>query len=957
MCSDRPTSHPPIRVSAVTYSAPVGKKLSLAPDEETVIKEPLLEMRATTGRLRNHEFATVEEAFKCRLDAEPSTMFFTGTFDPEIKHADVVPEARRLINAQPDMEPMISVTGEFLSFRDGPGLISIDIDVKSREEVSAIYPDEEMPVFKTADVVLDALYDVLPEARDCPVLVMPSSSSKIERVSNGALVKGPGGWRVVLATSDASQTPRILQAIHIRCWARGFHRFAFISKGGQFLPRSLADQALARPTQPDYPTAVLGEGLQKTPGAHIIRHVDVELFDPASVEVSLEDQHAATANLNEARVALKPEQSKANTRRKAEYEKDLIDRGVPKPAAERAATVKVEKGLLLGSDYVVFDSGELASVSTLLSPEGEKYDLRVCLDPIEPDYDGGRAVGKFYWNNGDAPGVHSFAHGNRFYTMRHDVESATAAIAAAAGDNSTIVHALALSELSELENKTVERDVAIALGLGNSRRELRTEVTRERDRIYQSVGHDEGHDEGWAFDDSPRPLNEPLPTTSFPQRRPLASGTVALLDHQANLAHMLDGYGIKYRYNLITKQMEWAHPNIPNHGDNAETGLYSHLLSSAALNSLPDKNLDTHLVALGDTNAYNPVTDYLSGLPWDGIPRIERIASQLNASNPQVASIAVRRFLIQACAAADYAKEAKSLNENIEAHFEYVLVLVGAQGQGKTKGLRKLLPRALRAVYRESLVLNTSDKDSLKRALSCWIGELGELDATFGKSAISHKKAFLSQSEDEIRAPYARKSSRYGRRTVFVGTVNEESFLADETGNRRYLPISVGKLDVEWSDEELDQLWAEAWHLYTTGEQWWPTEEEEQTLKENAEKYRIRTEVEERIERHYAWGQRPEEKCARLKATEIYHDVMPLSARPPSEKEVKTIGSSLKRLWEGSGITENRAGQLVVRNSAGYPVSVNAPNGKNRGWLLPPKRSEASSPAVISALRAAQQHD
>jgi predicted P-loop ATPase len=125
----------------------------------------------------------------------------------------------------------------------------------------------------------------------------------------------------------------------------------------------------------------------------------------------------------------------------------------------------------------------------------------------------------------------------------------------------------------------------------------------------------------------------------------------------------------------------------------------------------------------------------------------------LDPEDPAGTEIAFRLFQVQVCAATDHAGMAPSTNESIEAHFEYVLVLVGARGTGKAKGLRRLLPRQLGAYYRDKQVLTLSDKDSAKRMASTWVAKRGELDGTFKISDVAHKNAFLSQSEDEIRAP------------------------------------------------------------------------------------------------------------------------------------------------------------------------------------------------------------
>jgi predicted P-loop ATPase len=940
MRNDGAPTRGPIRVSAVTYRGSVGKRLDLSDDGEGVEKRQLMSARSTRGQLENLAFDTPLEAFEHRLSVGPETMFFSGTFDPNLSEARVVPRENL---AEPDADddmPRVAATKDFLEFREGPGLISIDVDDRSADQVPALHPCEVALRFETAEEVRDALLEVLPEARGCPVLVMPSSSSMIAREADGEVLKGPGGWRIVIPTSDAIQTPRILEAIQIRCWSQERHHYAFVSRGGDVLIRSLADQALARPTQPDYPRAMLGAGLAWIENSHHIANPDGDLFDPNSVTLTTDERHAAARNMDAARSALANECDRLKAERTEAYSAELVNQGVSHSAADRAAHLRFSQETLLSSDFVYFQGGETVAVATLLSQEGAAYDGRQCLDPIEPDYDGGRAVGKFYWNEGQRPGVHSFAHGSRFFQLRYDVHGAIEAFQNARVDTQAVARILALSELTELETNAVERAAAGALALGNNRRVLRDEVARTR-AAFQAAGEEEMAGDVQAQELLPHPIGQPLRADGFPQTGARPNGPPAILDHPANLGHMMQAYGIEYRYNEITKTMEWAHPDISSEGDNAENRLFSELLGLASMNGMPKGNLDTHLVGLGDAQSYNPVTDYLSRLTWDGVSRFDRLAATVGASDPDIARIATRVFLIQACAAADHAATARDLDPDVVAHFEYVIVLLSEQGKSKTKGFRKLMPPALRRYYRESVVLKVGDKDNEKQALSNWVVELGELDATFSKSAVAHKKAFLSRSRDEIRAPYARKASIYGRRTVFVGTVNEESFLADETGNRRYIPLTVDGLDMKWPDDEVDQLWAEAWHRYCNGEKWWPAPDEDELLKVNADRYRVRSNVEEKIERHYAWGEGVSLDQKRKTASQIYEDVMPHNSRPPTERDLKTVGAAVKRLWRASGVAEMRGGQLVVKNAADRYVTVNAQSGKNRGWLLPDKASAA----------------
>lgn len=90
-----------------------------------------------------------------------------------------------------------------------------------------------------------------------------------------------------------------------------------------------------------------------------------------------------------------------------------------------------------------------------------------------------------------------------------------------------------------------------------------------------------------------------------------------------------------------------------------------------------------------------------------------------------------------------------------------------------------------------------------------WIYELCELDG-LTKAEISSVKLFASKQCDMARAAYDRSRSDRKRRCIFVATTNEDTYLRDATGNRRFWPVKVGKIDLARATEDRDQLWAEA---------------------------------------------------------------------------------------------------------------------------------------------------
>lgn len=166
-----------------------------------------------------------------------------------------------------------------------------------------------------------------------------------------------------------------------------------------------------------------------------------------------------------------------------------------------------------------------------------------------------------------------------------------------------------------------------------------------------------------------------------------------------------------------------------------------------------------------------------------------------------------------------------------------MLVLEGAQGAGKSSAARIL---AGPTYFSDNLPpMNT--KDASDHIRGKWIIEVGELSA-MQKSEIESTKAFISRQEEKFRPAYRRKEIVYKRRCVFIGTTNQDAYLRDETGNRRFWPVAVGKVDLKALERDRDLLWAEALSRYRLGEKWYLTAEEDQ-LAERVQRDRVSEDI------------------------------------------------------------------------------------------------------------------
>ena len=192
---------------------------------------------------------------------------------------------------------------------------------------------------------------------------------------------------------------------------------------------------------------------------------------------------------------------------------------------------------------------------------------------------------------------------------------------------------------------------------------------------------------------------------------------------------------------------------------------------------------------------------------------------------PQSAATrAVNRYLWTALAG-------RSLQPGVQA--DMAIVLVGGQGVGKTRGVEAmaLLPEAA-----GSIDLTQRDTDTVRRLRGKQVVELAELRGIRSREK-EYIKHFLTERFDEWTPKYQEMTVRAPRRCVFFGTSNEEEFLDDDTGERRWLPIRVGAVDVAGIKAAATQLWAEAAAEFTTDGIAW---KEAQTLAGNEhEEYRV----------------------------------------------------------------------------------------------------------------------
>lgn len=254
-----------------------------------------------------------------------------------------------------------------------------------------------------------------------------------------------------------------------------------------------------------------------------------------------------------------------------------------------------------------------------------------------------------------------------------------------------------------------------------------------------------------------------------------------------------------------------------------------------------DAKLNDAIEQVSSDNAFHPIKLYLESLTWDGVPRIDTfLVDYMGAEDNAYTREAFRKMLLAAVTRI-YEPGRK---------FDTALVFYSEQGVGKST----LIQRLSKGWFNDSLT-NLSGKESYEAIQFAWLVELAELSA-LRKSDVEAVKNFISKREDTYRGAYARRVKTHKRQCVFFGSTNDDEFLKDATGNRRFFPVAVKRtrktriiFEPEF-DAIVDQLWAEAMEGYMLGECLTLSDEAEAIAGGTREEFTERTPIQGLIEEY-----------------------------------------------------------------------------------------------------------
>lgn len=268
------------------------------------------------------------------------------------------------------------------------------------------------------------------------------------------------------------------------------------------------------------------------------------------------------------------------------------------------------------------------------------------------------------------------------------------------------------------------------------------------------------------------------------------------------------------RYNELARQIEatdmpWSRPGTAWR-DTDESQLYQWVAKVYHV-QFPDNRFRGALAVVADNRRFHPIREYLEGLPeWDGVKRVDTLLIDYLGADDTVYTREATRKCLLAAVTRIFRPGAK---------FDSVLVLQGPQGIGKST----IFARLAGEWFSDALsIADMRDKTAAERLQGYWILEISEMTG-MRKAEVETIKAFITRQDDVYRAAYGRNTESHRRQCVIVGSTNEENgFLRDVTGNRRFWPVPVtgDTIETPWdlTQETVDQIWAEVLTAYRSHE-------------------------------------------------------------------------------------------------------------------------------------------
>jgi predicted P-loop ATPase len=674
----------------------------------------------------------------------------------------------------------VARTAGNLRYREGePAPVLFDYDTKGM-------PDSVARRVEAAGGYWGALVSILPGLASAAHVVRPSTSSGLSNADTGETYPGSAGKHAYVEAEDGSDSERFIRALHDRAWLAGFGWY-WLGEDGKLLERSIVDRMVGRAERPVFEGAPWVEPPLRQDVAsrratyHPGGRVDTRAVCP--LLSSSELQAKAKLLADDAR-RVEPERKKV---REAYVEKEVKKLRARHPnvtIAEAKATIekRIDGGILTPDTVLQFDDfdGGDPSVTDItvgaILDNPEAFAGLTLADPIE-GIAYGRGKATVMIGDDDVPFIHSFAHGGAVYRLRYDARAIRERIERASDKPDALARLLLAADVDAVEEELLVKEVAKAARVGV--RAVRAKIKEVREERNQRGGAD-----GFELNRNGAPIA-----------------------NQRNIRRALELLGVGLRYDEFNDQIivdglaERA--VVADDANIAELWL----LIEERYRFLSTKDFfHTVVEEAARRNAFHPVRDYLDGLKWDGVPRLDRWLVNYGG--------AAETEYVRAVGAITLVAAVRRVRKPGCKFDEMLILEMPTQGKDKSTAIQVLAVRD--EWFSDDLPLNADGKRVIEQTRGKWIVEASELSG-MRRSDVEHMRAMLSRRSDRARLSYDRLTTDRPRQFIIIGTTNATYYLRDTTGNRRYWPVAVTGFDPAALARDRDQLWAEAAAREATG--------------------------------------------------------------------------------------------------------------------------------------------
>lgn len=349
---------------------------------------------------------------------------------------------------------------------------------------------------------------------------------------------------------------------------------------------------------------------------------------------------------------------------------------------------------------------------------------------------------------------------------------------------------------------------------------------------------------------------------------------------------LLDNYS--FRFNVIT--------GIPEIRDIRKSESSWERMNDYQLNSIvremkldgyswASKSTISEIMESDFSVAVDPILNYFEELkPVKGNTEIQKLANTITTEQKPDQWL---RFLTKWIVAA----VANAINSHAcENHT--MIILGGEQGKGKSTWIRNLCPPDLKDYYIES-ALDPDNKDHLIATTQNFIFNLDDTFAHATKKDANKLKDIITKPKISARRPYGRYAEDVPKRCSFAGTANDEAFLYDPTGSRRFLAFWVTEIDNQKAKKiDINKVWAEALNLHQTGFRHWFNSDEEAEVNEINERFQVQSAEYELVIQYFRKPRVPGTWDFFLTSTEIATRLEAFTRRPINQHR---LGAALKK--------------------------------------------------------------